>query len=1337
MLKEGEKEMNEIIKKILDELFGIAFSGTVDSMKESKDQKKRIQEAESKLSQILESVKDEAYYDNLVQIISETRIIQDYFKRCITNKTGFGLSERVNSAFKNLHISIQDRNSIKAVLERMVESLKEIMFRPDSTEELRLSFQNKEIKEEIRSLRKEFEKSQEKVQECLSYRDIESYSDPVQNTTDLISRKWIKEESSKEEESEETPAELIQREKRIILINHAGFGKTKALYQIFNELKATGKCTVLLSLNRYPGLPLLHKILENNVFDQEQIALILDGYDEVQATLYRQLNNDINQISKLYPEMMIVISSRENFIEKDQLERFKRYRLANLNIKDWKLYAQNHQIDTEQFINQINEKNLMDISKNAFYFIELVRLWKRNGELPNEAKIMEKIIESRLRADQEKFKLSKPELEQREFVLLHIFERIAMIMQCTHRYSFTEKEVRRICLDEMYDQVSLHGIWESEDTLNLHFSHNNFREYFAACWLNRRPFCEILNYISADQKIKPSWMNTVAYLAKIRDSRDLQEWVCEHDPNVVSVFEKEHFSEEERYSLFSRIFDETEKRHIWLSIDYQSMRKLGTFVSSKRAVEYILNNISKDDVEERQMQNLFRIMESFDSLYEENENCKDIIGNIAFNENLSLYVRCDALRVMCAFPNVFFESVPTAAQICMKSEEEDYRYHLEHFIDASGKIEQFFQLIIHELEFPIFPEGTVNLSRHVFLEKKISALRSPQAISSLFSFLAEHSGYFADVGIKIDWEHILTVASMYEFDLQYDFLNKILRLFGVAQTHFSRKVSNEIKKYMIKTCTEEEFLKYILKNMKKSHQLFAIESIMCPSFSDILVSYYRKDKLPDPDLIRSIMCIYSQQDIQYQRLQQAIFHKTGECIVPCDPYAVENELRNKGKQYTFNTLFSSSCSDFVIVAEKLGANVGLETLLGGASFKISCEKADKQAEIEECNWILRDSFEGKNITILEAIEKIKACDWEWFRYCAIRNRIYENKTLYLNESQMAWIEKYTEEELKQIDLKEESELFFKEKKFRKYVKVVLSMMVKIDMNRSMTFVKSLLLVPSFLLDENDAYNFSDYILRHLSKDEMDKQVLKNIEQENLHECVAAAHIRYCEVNKLLGAKSFALHILNQKEEKDIHSFAIRYLAELYGTATIIHEVLPLCQTDEFLRTMVYYVPSDFVAPKLDEKLDDTYKCTPSKEWMEILIKRNHRNALEQYLCEAKKKNGIPDMTDGNQLPTITEAISSVSDSSLLDIILELLRLCVTPGFIDKESFELKRSCWNAICNMAQNDYVIVKDKLEQLNNESKDFNQICIDLIEKIGESRHIQLDVEMEFDEAFILTNT
>ena len=222
----------------------------------------------------------------------------------------------------------------------------------------------------------------------------------------------------------------------------------------------------------------------------------------------------------------------------------------------------------------------------------------------------------------------------------------------------------------------------------------------------------------------------------------------------------------------------------------------------------------------------------------------------------------------------------------------------------------------------------------------------------------------------------------------------------------------------------------------------------------------------------------------------------------------------------------------------------------------------------------------------------------------------------------------------------------------------------------------------------------------------------------------------------MGAKSFALHILNQKEEKDIHSFAIRYLAELYGTATIIHEVLPLCQTDEFLRTMVYYVPSDFVAPKLDEKLDDTYKCTPSKEWMEILIKRNHRNALEQYLCEAKKKNGIPDMTDGNQLPTMTEAISSVSDSSLLDIILELLRLCVTPGFIDKESFGLKRSCWNAICNMAQNDYVIVKDKLEQLNNESKDFNQICIDLIEKIGESRHIQLDVEMEFDEAFILTN-
>lgn len=769
--------MNQIIDGIFNQVVSILFPPIVDNCREAFESRRRIQRAQESLLSILEAEKDNPYYHDLLRVISESRIMPDSFWRYETGQSDSHFSERLNPVFDQLKIPIEERESIAGVIKKMKDSLRAIMLEPDSLAEARSAARFGETKAGIDGINARLEQishaSQNKRTAFLSLSEIESHSEQGRDVADLIPRKWVDADDADEEAGIETPIVLLQREKHIVLVNHAGFGKTIALHQLYAESKASGKCAVLLSLNRYPGITLFHDILTREIPDPERVVLILDGYDEVKTESRGHLDNDLNKIAEHCPQITIVVSSRENFFEKHEIKNFKRYRLAKLTDHDRQLYAQRKGVAVEAFLEQIKSKNLTELSENAFYFSELIHLWEQNDELPDEARIMEKIIENRIQADNRKFMLSAPELEHREVLLRRSFERIAMIMQCIQRYSLAEQEVRRIIRDDLCMQMNLHGIWETEDAEQLHFSHNNFREYFAACWLNRYSLKEILRYIAwrtGEQKIKPSWMNVLAYLAKLRGKRDLQEWIAEHDPEAVIVFEKERFSHQERLHLFTQMYDTFEDKQLWVTMDYQSLHKLGAFVTSKEAVDYILNKLSSN-TENRQKQNLLRIMECFDSLYAELNECNRIVSGIAFDCELPVCTRNDALDVMRAFPHVFSEHVSTAVQMCMESAEESYRYHLYRFIDATGELENNFQVILHELEQPDKIGGHFDASRAMFLKNRIATIQSPQAVADLIAFYIGRPAMITDRMSRVDWKHLLGVAIANNDRKEYDYLS--------------------------------------------------------------------------------------------------------------------------------------------------------------------------------------------------------------------------------------------------------------------------------------------------------------------------------------------------------------------------------------------------------------------------------------------------------------------------------------------------------------------------------------------------------------------------------------
>ena len=112
------------------------------------------------------------------------------------------------------------------------------------------------------------------------------------------------------------------------------------------------------------------------------------------------------------------------------------------------------------------------------------------------------------------------------------------------------------------------------------------------------------------------------------------------------------------------------------------------------------------------------------------------------------------------------------------------------------------------------------------------------------------------------------------------------------------------------------------------------------------------------------------------------------------------------------------------------------------------------------------------------------------------------------------------------------------------------------------------------------------------------------------------------------------------------------------------------------------------------------------------------------------------MTEGGWVPTLTEAIRYVYKLELIDIVIKLLRLSKEPGFVDKEAFGLSNSCWEAIRNMATENYEEVTLALTNEKNQSSGNHRLsCIDLLQHIDKHYHYHIDKGMKFELALALT--
>ena len=1340
--------MCNTITSIIDKIISFAISEGTSTVSEIIDKQRRQKALQESIQKILESEQSNFYYSDLIRLLSDTRILQGCFSSYATGNPPQNVNIRIADALKRFHIDGHSATCITGVFQRILKCMDSVILQPASAEETRNTYRQNQILQttqdtlagvnDLKTLLSDLQKASVAPQpipvDQLTIQSILAYSESVPDTINTIPRKLI---PFSENESGTVSVEFISaiQQSHIIIVNDAGLGKTIALRQFFSDATACGYNCVYLSLNRYPGIPLFDRLVSSPPIDVGNIALLMDGYDEVRPEDLPALIISLNTIASKHPNIKLVISSRTNGYIQHPLgnDEFKKYNLARITSEERNAYLEKLNINAIEFNRQIHDNGLYDMIESVFNFIELVRLWQADGRLPNETVAMDRIIERRLQADRHKYEKVMPTLAVNEVVIRRTFERIAIIMQCTHSISIQPVQLQQICDADVCKQIGFHGIWEKNADGNLCFLHNNYREYLAACWLNHLSINEIIGFISwpgSSPAVRPSWMNVVAYLAKKRTARDLRDWIAENDPCIITMFEKQLFSEPERLDIFERIYEVHETNQTWANIDYYQRQKLGAFASSSEAVAYILDKLSKY-THTRQVKNLLRILAHFSELYEHVDDCRMIIGDIAFDASLPTHVRNDAIDVMRAFPQHFSDFVSKAAEHCLVSDDSLHRYYLYSFIDKLGKLDDHFDVIIHELKQLQKKDDTVDITGSLFFDDLFKRIQSPSSLLKLLKFAVKNSTCIDKDPFKKTWNDLFRVAIYHHKTYGNAITPIMLELFCEAEHRFCTELINAIKQYMIATNTEEEFLTFIIGN-DKLRDIYAVESLLCPSFTAVLIAYYNTDRLPECELLENVLKRLSPNDEACSTLTRAIFAKTH--IMPALPsksdYAT---LTRIGYQRLFDSL--SSREQFSLLVDELCEIFGEDTPVGDVYYS-KYDAVDQATTLRECLAILHNVVgDDESITLNQVMDSIK--DWDSLRYRKTSNMLGSHKDIVISADQKSWMEQYTAKKLEALNVNALVQLWTTESCFIKTIRFALITMCRLNMVYPEEFFRSLLRLPSFYFGESDPTAFPQYLLDCIPNPAFREQVLHNIHHEELCSDVASAHLRYCTKWRLEGAKEFAIAYLNRNDSDNFRYVALNYLSDMYGTDVLINDVLPICTDAKLLRDITYHIPNYRPVPMLDKMLADTYRREPTLEWQEILIKRNHRTALLQYYEEAKCAHSIPDMTRGCQVPSLTDSIRYLTNPQLVDIVIQLLCLCNTSDFVDKESFGLRHSCWEAIKRMAAIDYKSVRNALvsERETTGKVEQKHTCIDLIQKIDELYAVHIDKALTFEEALVLT--
>lgn len=1336
-----------VFETIVGEIIGDLHDRLCDSHKE-KSLKKQIEKG---INQVLKDEEGNVDFDILDKTLTNSKILQDYASSLIADDEYFRLGERLSALKESIDGDALQVSRMMGVVSKLCNVIRRNII--DSlgkdarvslsiflSQLAELSDKQDEINELLIELRNELRFPQ------IPLTFFQSHPIPTIYGNHFIRRQIIPNDQGSNQKSENNTtfhAEYFELSKRILLLGDAGSGKTFTLYQIYNETKQGGNYAYFYRLNELSidEHNLLNELSEGNVSliteDADNVSLFLDGYDEIAETEVRDwLNKAINNIVHRYRNIKIIVASRSN-ADYEQLLRseFHIFHIGPLSRKEIEDYLIENGINAECFFGQVNVQRLEDFCANIFYLSEMVCVWCQDGQLPSKSKLMDTIISARISADSDHYKYTSGSIARHIKNERKRFERMALVMQCMHRDYLTTDEITRLTEEKEREILEYHGLWLKNAQDKWQFAHNNFREYFAAVALSRKSLDEIMLFISngVDKPcIRPTWYNTLSYLVTLYTKDDLIKKIYGIQPDLIVLFEKERFSEEERTEQFIILFEGAKNNNQWISIDYSYSEKLAWFASSANTVRYIADELTKD-ITIKQKQNLLRCLKYFDSFYDSRDDAvKGIISIVANKENAD-YLRSDALRVMVQHPNDFLAQSEFIANLLRAEDDESVRNESLRFLEEAGNIEQYFDVVILEMKrcSQRYPE---------LISLLLSLKRITRNITDASSALALLT-YYRDTTIPAEGNmeedvflHCCDVGVATYSGTSDSILKCLLDITKQGTIYVSRDKYQAIKSYMVKTNTVDTFLNAALE-IEPIHVVSQVlYDLMCDEMVTQLLKCRREGKISD-EKIGSILNHFPYGD-DWQNKVVELF-----CDVLHTKIVIERPVEYSSKQKQEHQAFINALFDENAFAE-IGTRVcdifGIDTLISKEKRNnIAGDKLNRLYEDKAlCDWYYSLAAFVPNSSTLSfgEYETITKNSNEYLMF-ATERVLRSNRSIIVSEAQRKKIAEIVLDKLSRLEI---DKAFVYKGKVISYLPefpICLSLMKILDIECDRELAIKLLSVPPILFRDESMEKLPACVTKWLDEQTVIDTIIANIHAGGMNRHTSTVYTNFCLEHKIRECKDDIVRYITDKNQSDGYVYVeINYICELFGVGTLLTEILPFCFCENMLDCIVKHIPLGMKSQELDALLWKYYKESGKMKWLGYLINRNDAEALNEYYDLAQKAKKLPDIESQGMISQTTEAILTVSNPECIETLISLIKLTCAPDFVDDEVFGLCASCYTAMGNIAKTNYSLVVDALE--TDGDKDAYNDKISVLKQIIEAQYVfNMDMPLSFESALLLT--
>lgn len=556
--------------------------------------------------------------------------------------------------------------------------------------------------------------------------------------------------------------DLVEQEKRIVLLGNAGSGKSVELQQTAKYFldQATPFISVYKRFNTYTDENIEDFLPKGwNEIDPNVMLLLLDGLDEIQPQHFNTAVRKLIDFSERNLKIRLVISSRTNFYElpnesySGTLTGFKVFVLNDISIAEIKTYTEKiPNLDWEKFIDDIYNQSFLDLVQKPFFLDILIKYYIKNGNFNGgRLKIIEDSLLSMIEQDKEHYKTTI-DLPKGKKAILDLLERVAFVMEVMGKNFITDDELDAILpLKEDYNQIKRFSTFaKNPKTGYWMFEHNNIQEFLASAVLKRQPFDKLIKAISfppLHNRLKPTWVNTLSFFISTSEKElriQLINWLVDKDKEIIVKFEPDRIDKNLRTQIFKQIFNFYKEKEIWLSSNKFNNNELTQFASFAESIEFLVSEIQNSSNTRINRLNAISLIDNYNLQEFEPEikvKIKTVLIALLEIENADAYMIHQVLYALGNLKITDKDTVDHFVNKYSKRKNQYVRAGLYKLINCSEYIDQFADLFLEglnlaEMEDAFEDRESTNLMDESWqLREGLSKMKSKPALKKIFSNL--------------------------------------------------------------------------------------------------------------------------------------------------------------------------------------------------------------------------------------------------------------------------------------------------------------------------------------------------------------------------------------------------------------------------------------------------------------------------------------------------------------------------------------------------------------------------------------------------------------------------